>query len=73
MTPTPCPDCGTPVSSFPSAAIVPIVLELAPRGWDCKRNGALVVRAGLATVTTTPAAGETVYRAHAPWCGRAAA
>lgn len=38
----------------------------------CKRSGAPVVRAGLATVTTTPSEGETVYRAHAPWCGKVA-
>lgn len=73
MTPTPCPSCGTPVSSFPSAAIVPIVLELAPKGWDCKAKGAFVVRDGIATVVTEPRQGEMVWRAHKPNCGRAAA
>lgn len=70
---TPCPSCSAPILSAPSLGGVEIVLELAPRGWGCKRSGALVVRAGLATVTTTPAAGEAVYRAHAPWCGKVAA
>lgn len=68
---TPCPSCQTPIVTANSQALVPIELQLPPRGWDHRKLGGFVIDRDVATFTMTVKPGDTMYVPHRPLCRKA--